>query len=193
MDQLKVWVHSSNSDVLVITETWLRKSVLNTDVSLSGYNLFCQDRSSKGGGVAIFTKEPLQCSVVSTNGIVNKHAPIKKMRIESRFSPWFDRDLAELLHLKNSIWQKARNTHTQADWLSFRQMRNKCTQAIWKVKVSYFKEQFALCESNPKKFWKTVKDLENKPSSSQLPMSLNADDVVVTRSTWLSSLITTSL
>ena len=43
-DQLKVWVHSSNPDVLVITETWLRKSVLNTDVNLSGYNLFRQDR-----------------------------------------------------------------------------------------------------------------------------------------------------
>ena len=28
-------------------------------------------------------------------------------------------------------------------------------------------------------FWKTVKDLENK-TSSQLPMSLNVDDVVVT-------------
>ena len=40
MDQWKVWVHWCNPDVLVITETWLRKSVLNTDVNLSGYNLF---------------------------------------------------------------------------------------------------------------------------------------------------------
>jgi hypothetical protein len=52
-------------------------------------------------------------------------------------------------------------------------MRNKCTQAIRKAKVSYFKEQFSLCGSNPKKFWKTFKDLEKKPSSSQLSMSLN--------------------
>ncbi|CAB1342567.1 unnamed protein product [Coregonus sp. 'balchen'] len=63
----------------------------------------------------------------------------------------FDRDLAELLH-----------------------------QGFRKAKVSYFKEQFSLCGSNPKKFWKMVKDLENKLSSSQLPMSLNVDDVVVT-------------
>ena len=69
--------------------------------------------------------------------------------------------------------------HSQADWLSFRQMTNKCTQAIRKAKVSYFKEQFSLCGANPKRFWKTVKDLENKPSSSQLPMSLKGDDVVV--------------
>ena len=69
MDQLKVWVHSSNPDVLVITETWLRKSVLNTDVNFSGYNLYRQDRSSKGGGVAIFTKDHLQCSVASTKSV----------------------------------------------------------------------------------------------------------------------------
>ena len=93
------------------------------------------------------------------------------MRIKNRFSPWFDRDLAELLHLKNSIWQFALHTHTQSDWLSFRQIRNKCTHAIHKAKVSYFKEQCPLCESIPKKFWKMVKDLENKPSSSQLPIS----------------------
>ncbi|CAB1348639.1 unnamed protein product, partial [Coregonus sp. 'balchen'] len=89
--------------------------------------------------------EHLQCSVVSTKSvpkqidflvlsitlsnsslltdagdIVNKHAPIKKMRIKNRFSPWFDRDLAELLHLKNSIWRKAQHTLTHADWLSFK-------------------------------------------------------------------------
>ncbi|CAB1330346.1 unnamed protein product [Coregonus sp. 'balchen'] len=39
---------------------------------------------------------------------------------------------------------------------------------------------FSSSVSSLSKFWKTVKDLENKPSSSQLPTSLNVDDVVVT-------------
>jgi hypothetical protein len=84
--------------------------------------------------------------------------------------------------------------HTQADWLSSRQMRNMCTQAIRKAKVSYFKEQFSLCGSSTKKFWKMVKDLENKHSSSQLPMSLKVD-VVVTDKKDMAELfkITTSL
>jgi hypothetical protein len=58
-------------------------------------------------------------------------------------------------------------------------MRNNCTQAIRRAKVSYFKEQFSLSGSNSKKFWKMIKDLENRPFSSQLPMSLNVDDVAV--------------
>ena len=64
-----MWVHSSITDVVVITESWLRKSVVNTDVNLSGYILFRQDRSSKGRGVAIFTKDHLQCSVVSIKSV----------------------------------------------------------------------------------------------------------------------------
>jgi hypothetical protein len=66
---MKVWVSSSNPDVLVITETWFRKSVLNTDVDLSGYKNFRQYRYSKGGGVAIFTKDHLQWSVDSTKSV----------------------------------------------------------------------------------------------------------------------------
>ena len=46
-------------------------------------------------------------------GIVNKYAPIQKRTINNRFSPCLDRYLADLLHLKNCIWQKARPTHTQ--------------------------------------------------------------------------------
>lgn len=69
LDQLKVWVESSNPDVLVITETWLRNSIPYPDLYLSGYNLFRQDRSSKGGGVAIFTKEYLQCTIALAKSI----------------------------------------------------------------------------------------------------------------------------
>ena len=69
MDQLKVWVESSNPHVLVITETWLRKSVPYPDTNITGYNLFRQDRSSKGGGVAIYSKEHLHCSVVYSKSI----------------------------------------------------------------------------------------------------------------------------
>ena len=45
---------------------------------------------------------------------------VMEVRIKNRFSPWFNRDLAELLHLKNGIWRKAWHKHTQADWVSFR-------------------------------------------------------------------------
>ena len=69
IDQLKVWVESSSPEVLFLTETWLRKSLSYPETNLPGYNLFCQDRSSKGRGVAIYAKEHLQCTVALSKSI----------------------------------------------------------------------------------------------------------------------------
>ena len=362
MDELKVWVHSSNPEVLVITETWLRNSISYPEVHLPGYNLFRQDRSSKGGGVAIFVKEHLHCStalarsipkqfdllvlniklsnnyslsvagcyrppsapacalaalssalapftrsecvilgdlnwdmfnppdrvtqqfdslnlhqiislptrynpknhekfslldVIYTNSpymyqsgvfcsdisdhcftacirtncsvkkpiltsskrilkhfdeqaflhdlasvkwfrislipsiqdawnlfyemfsaIVNKHAPVKKFRIRNRHSPWFDHKLTVLLQQKNAAWRQARQSKSPGDRLAFRQIRNKALQAVRKAKIGYFKDQFSLSGSDPKRFWKTVRELENKPAT-HLPLTLNVDNLIV--------------
>ena len=56
IDLVKSWVHTANPDVLGISESWLRKSVTNPDILILGYNVFRQDRATKGGGVAIFVK-----------------------------------------------------------------------------------------------------------------------------------------
>ncbi|KAF3858970.1 hypothetical protein F7725_021369 [Dissostichus mawsoni] len=69
IDQIKVLVHSSNPEVLVITESWLKKNIPDSDIGIAGYNVFRQDRSSKAGGVVIFTKEHLQCSIATSKSV----------------------------------------------------------------------------------------------------------------------------
>ena len=59
--------------------------------------------------------------------IINKHTPLIKLRIKDRFNYWFSRDLAVLIHQKNTLWWKARSSQSTADWLAFRQCRNKWT------------------------------------------------------------------
>lgn len=63
LDELKTLVHTTTPNVLAISESRHRKSVTNS-VFIPGYNIFWQDRSSKGGGVAIYCEESLQCSVI---------------------------------------------------------------------------------------------------------------------------------
>lgn len=72
LDQLKLWVESTIPDVLVITETWLKKTIDDSSIIISGYNIFCQDRLSKGGGVAIFVKDYLQCSKILSKSILKQ-------------------------------------------------------------------------------------------------------------------------
>lgn len=101
------------------------------------------------------------------------------MRIKTCLSPWINCDLVELLHRKNASWREARLSQSPTDWLTFRQLRNKCTQTIRKLKADYFKDQFSHSISDPNKFWKTVGVMEDRNSLSWFPMSLNSDGTIV--------------
>jgi hypothetical protein len=46
---LTVLAHSTNPDVLAVSEPWLRKAIKNSKISIPNYNIFRQDRTAKGG------------------------------------------------------------------------------------------------------------------------------------------------
>ncbi|XP_055790900.1 uncharacterized protein LOC129862869 [Salvelinus fontinalis] len=112
--------------------------------------------------------------------ILNKHAPFKKCRTENRFSPWFTPDLTALDQHKNILWRSALASNSPHDMQLFREVRNQYTQAVKKAKASFFKQKFASCSTNSKKFWDTVKSMENKSISSQLPTALRLGNTVTT-------------
>ena len=62
----------------------------------------------------------------------------------------------------------------------FREVRNQHTQVVRKAKASFFKQKFASCSTNSKRFWDTVKSMENKSTSSQLPTALRLGNTVTT-------------
>ncbi|KAF3833161.1 hypothetical protein F7725_026826, partial [Dissostichus mawsoni] len=47
----------------------MKKNIPDSDIGIAGYNVFRQDRSSKAGGVVIFTKEHLQCSIATSKSV----------------------------------------------------------------------------------------------------------------------------
>ena len=69
LDLLKSWVHTVTPDVLAISESWLKKSIANPDIFIPGYNVFRQDRATKGGGVALYVKDHLQCTVALSKSV----------------------------------------------------------------------------------------------------------------------------
>ena len=66
LDFVKAWVFTSDPDILVVSETWLNKSVLDSTIQINGYNIFRSDRQSKGGGVAIYVKTRFTCRVTKS-------------------------------------------------------------------------------------------------------------------------------
>ena len=61
--------HSANPDVLAESESWLRKTTKNYEISIPNYNIFRQDRTAKGGGVAIYCRDSLQSSVLLSRSV----------------------------------------------------------------------------------------------------------------------------
>jgi hypothetical protein len=55
--------HSANPDVLVVSESWLRKTTKNSEMLIPNYNIFRQDRTAKGGGVSLQSSVLLSRSV----------------------------------------------------------------------------------------------------------------------------------
>ena len=69
LDHLKILIHQADPDILVLTETWLKKSTSDSEISLSGFNLFRQDRAGKGGGVAIYVKTHFPVTILHAAAI----------------------------------------------------------------------------------------------------------------------------
>ena len=72
MDMVRIWVKSTNADILIISETWLTKSITDESINIAGYNVFRTDRPKKGGGVAIFVKSRFRASIVYLSLFANK-------------------------------------------------------------------------------------------------------------------------
>jgi hypothetical protein len=45
-----------------LLETWLDNLVDSSDIALDGYSLFCQDRTTRGGGVAVYVRKEINVS-----------------------------------------------------------------------------------------------------------------------------------
>ena len=65
------------------------------------------------------------------------------------------------------------------DMQLFREVRNQYTQSVRKAKASFFKQKFASYSSNSKSSG-TLKSMENKSTSSQLPTALRLGNTVTT-------------
>jgi hypothetical protein len=53
-----------NYHVICIVESWLCNTIANSEIELPGYTIFRRDRDRHGGGILIFVKSDISCSVI---------------------------------------------------------------------------------------------------------------------------------
>lgn len=81
LDMVRIWVSSTDADIVIISETWLMKSITNEDISIFGYKVYRTDRPKKGGGVAIYVKSRFDASIVPSESIC-KQLELLALKVE---------------------------------------------------------------------------------------------------------------
>jgi exonuclease III len=56
LERFQNLVYTENSDIVCVSETWLRDDINNAEILHSGYTIFRNDRKSRGGGVLLAVK-----------------------------------------------------------------------------------------------------------------------------------------
>ncbi len=109
--------------------------------------------------------------------IINKRAPSKKLRMKNRSSLRFSIELSDVQG-RDRTWALARCTNEEAHWLTFKQLRNKCTSSLRKAKASSHIELVSSSLTNPSKFWKAVTANKSNPLHLFLHISLSNNCVI---------------
>ena len=85
-------------------------------------------------------------------------------------------EVSSLFKARNKASSTARCIGERDNWLTFRQLRKKCTSAVRKAKSDYYLGLIT-SSTNTQNFWKIVKSLKN--NSSTLPTSVIVDDQLI--------------
>ena len=80
-----------------------------------------------------------KCSFLS---IVNKHAPLRTMRVRTRSSPWITSELKKRMHDRDILKIKASKSNDSNDWSLFKKQRNKVNSEIRLAKQAYYQNSF---------------------------------------------------
>jgi long-subunit acyl-CoA synthetase (AMP-forming) len=82
--------------------------------------------------------------------VLNKHPPIQQKKIRSKKVPWITSEIKKLINKRDRSKRKAIIKNLEADWLVYKQTRNKVKIEMKKAKKDYYSKRIAGQKQNPK-------------------------------------------
>ena len=88
-------------------------------------------------------------------------APIRKILVKDRYSPWFYNEilLAIYMYNRDKLHRQAKLTGSPQTWNKYKTARNKVTSLIRKSKKAHYANQLNNSKSKTKDIWRTLKEL----------------------------------
>ena len=100
------------------------------------------------------------------SSVIEKHAPVQKMRVSDKYCPWVNANLRALIKSRDKLKLAACKSKSTLLISSYRQRRNKVNSLNTKLKRQYFSIRVSMFKDNMKETWRTVNVLLNKRSKS---------------------------
>ena len=100
------------------------------------------------------------------SSIIEKHAPVQKMRVSDKYCPWVNADLRALIKSRDKLKLAASKNKSTLLMSSYRHFRNKVNSLNTKLKRQYFASRVSKFKGNMKESWKAINLLFNKRSKS---------------------------
>ena len=109
------------------------------------------------------------------SAIIEKHAPLKQIRVSERYCQWVNANLKGLLRTRDRLKKAAVKCNSQILIASYKQVRNRVNSLNRTLKRQYFSEKISMQQDNMKDSWKTINQLLNKRSKTTNIESLKDD------------------
>ena len=88
---------------------------------------------------------------------LDKHAPVKTVKLKHRPNPFIGDEIRQLITSRNALHKKARQSGSPADWEEFKKLRRETKYSIRKAEADYFNQEVIANKNNARSIWKTVR------------------------------------
>ncbi len=111
---------------------------------------------------------------VKFNAYLDKHAPIKDIKIRGKLPGWINHDFISLMDLRDKAKRVHNRTRTHTDGEIFRVLRNAVATLSKSLKCEFISSQIEQCKGNAKKLWKFLSTLiPGRKTGNNGPIDIN--------------------
>ena len=91
--------------------------------------------------------------------VVNAIVPFMTVRVKKNTNEWFDGEIVDKIHTRGKLYKRFKLTKLHVDKEIYKEARNVVQNLIRRKKKAYFENKLKENTKNPKKLWKTLKQL----------------------------------
>ena len=88
--------------------------------------------------------------------IIDKHAPLVKVRMKKDSCEWIDEDIRRLMRARNYYRRKYQKMRNPEDWKMFKGLRNEVNRQMRQAKVGHFSRLCQELSNKPGRVWRQL-------------------------------------